>query len=72
MKKLIHEVNENSGSCYQIWAEIIHVENPLEHKQLIFSSVWTGAKNSKEHQRKCEFLLSPDALDNLKELLEQQ
>jgi len=72
MKKLIHEVKENSGSCYQLWAEIVHVENPQELRQLIFSSVWTGAKNPKEHQRKCEFLLDDRSLDNLRELLEQR
>lgn len=72
MKKLIHEVNESSGSCYQIWAEIIPVENPVGSKQLIFSSVWTGANNPKEHQRRCEFLLDDRSLHNLKELLEQQ
>lgn len=72
MKKLIHEVKETSGSAYQLYAELIPCVNPANAKQLVFSSVWTGANNPKEHQKKCEFMLSPDAVNNLKQLLESE
>ena len=70
MKKLITEIQEQSGSSYQLWAELTDNEIPADHKTLVFSSVWTGAKNPKEHQTKCKFMFSPESLANLKELLE--
>lgn len=70
MKKLIHEVKDTSGEVYQLYAELIDCVNPKDTKQLSFHSVWTGAKNPKSHQRKCEFLLGPEAIYNLKKLLE--
>jgi hypothetical protein len=70
MKKLITEIQEQSGSTYQLWAELINNEVPKGHKTLAFSSVWTGAKSPKEHQTKCKFMFSPESLANLKELLE--
>ena len=70
MKKLLQEVPESSGSAYQLYAELVKLSHPTGSKQLVFSSVWTGAKNPKEYQKKCEFMLGPDAINNLKELLE--
>lgn len=70
MKKLLHEVKESSGSAYQLYAELTPCQHPADAKQLVFSSVWTGSSNPKEHQKKCEFMLSPDAVINLKQLLE--
>ena len=72
MKKLLHEVVETSGSSYQLWAELTVCPNPAGYRQLVFSSVWTGAKNPEAPQRKGEMLLSPEALKNLQELLESQ
>ena len=69
MKKLIHEVKESSGSSYQLWAELTPCPNPKGYKQLQFTSVWTGAKNPEAPQRKGDMLLSPEAINNLKELL---
>lgn len=70
MKTLITEIQEESGSAYQLWAEITDNAVPPDHKTLVFSSVWTGAKNPKEHQTKCKFMFSPESLAKLKELLE--
>lgn len=71
MKKLLHEVlDKTSGETYQLYAELIDCPNPKETKQLSFHSVWTGAKNPKASQRKCEFLLGAEAINNLKQLLE--
>ena len=70
MKKLITEIKEHSGSAYQLYAELIDVASPEGHKQLSFSSVWTGAKDPKLEQNKARFMLSPASLKNLQELLE--
>lgn len=71
MKQLLHEVRDASGETYQLYAELIPCANPENTKQLSFHSVWTGAKNPKlSEQRKCEFLLGPEAIFNLKKLLE--
>lgn len=72
MKKLLHEVKDTSGEVYQLYAELIDCANPENTKQLSFHSVWTGAKNPKSEQRKCEFLLGPEAIFNLKKLLESK
>ncbi len=69
MKKLIQEVQEASGSSYQLWAEITACPNPVGYTQLKFTSVWTGAKNPELPQRKGDMLLSPEAMKNLQELL---
>lgn len=70
MKKLITEIQEESGASYQLWAELTNNEIPADHKTLVFSSIWTGAKDPKLPQTKCKFMLSPESLANLKELLE--
>lgn len=72
MKTLVHEVPEASGSTYQLWAELAPVANPSRHYQLTFSSVWTGAKDPEAPQIKGQFLLGADAINNLRQLLDQQ
>jgi len=69
MKKLLHEVTDKTGEVYQLFAELKECTIPENTKHLTFYSVYTGAKNSKSEQRKCEFMLGPDSLNNLKELL---
>ena len=69
MKTLILETPELSGSAYQLYAEVINCGAPTNMKQLVFSSVWTGAKHPKEHQTKCNFMLDDAAVAKLKELL---
>lgn len=72
MKQLLHEVKDTSGEVYQLYAELIECAKPENTKQLSFYSVWGGAKNPKSEQRKCEFLLGPEAIFNLKKLLESK
>lgn len=69
MKVLIQEVEEVSGSAYQLYAELKDCPSPEGFKQLTFSSVWTGAKHPKEHQIKESFILSPFAVQQLKDML---
>lgn len=70
MKKIITEVKDVSGNDYQLHAELIDCDSPDGFKMLSFSSVWTGAKDPKLEQNKFRMILSPESLDNLKELLE--
>ena len=69
MKKLITKVEESSGAEYQLWAELTDVAIPAGHKTLVFSSVWTGAKNPKLSQTKCKFMFDAEGIANLKDLL---
>lgn len=69
MKKLITEVKDVSGDDYQLHAELTDIASPMGHKMLSFSSVWTGAKDPKLEQNKFRMILSPESLNNLKELL---
>jgi hypothetical protein len=70
MKKLIHQVDERSGSTYQLWAEITDCARPEGYKSLRFYSTYTGAKDPEIPWQKGEFFLSPDSLQNLKDLLD--
>lgn len=69
MKKLITEVKDVSGDDYHLNAELIDIESPAGYKMLSFSSVWTGAKDPKLEQNKFRMVLSPESLNNLKDLL---
>lgn len=69
---LIHEVSETSGSTYQLFAELNPVDSPKGYRMLTFYSVWTGAKDPEAPQIKGQFMLGPDAVANLKELLGTQ
>ena len=71
MKKLLHEIHEHSGSVYQLYAELADCANPAGYKTLTFSSIWTGAKRPELEQKKGSQFLSPEALKNLKSLLEE-
>ena len=70
MRKLITEVKDVSGDDYQLYAELTDCASPKGHKMLSFSSVWTGAKDPKLEQNKFRMILSPDSLNNLKEIFE--
>ena len=69
-KKLIQEVKEERGDTYQLFAEFNKCYHPDEYRTLVFSSLWTGAKNPELAQVKGKVLLSPEGLQNLKDLLE--
>ena len=66
MKKLIHEVEETSGSTYQLWAELTDCQLPIGYKTLKFFSTWTGAKDKSIPYNKGQFFLPPDSIKNLK------
>lgn len=70
MKKLIHQVHEQSGKDYQLWAELTECARPEGFKALKFYSVYTGAKNPEVPWVKGQFFLDQEALHNLKNLLE--
>ena len=72
MRKLITEVADVSGDGYQLYADITDCAIPNGYKMLSFSSAWSGAKDPKLEQNKFRMILSPESLDNLKELLESQ
>ena len=69
MKKLITEVKDVSGNDYHLYAELEDIAIPDGYKVLSFSSLWTGAKDPKLEQNKFKMMLSPESLNNLKELL---
>lgn len=72
MRTLLHEVKDISGEVYQLYAQLVDSPHPENTKKLSFYTVWTDVKNPKTEQRKCEFLLSNEAMDNLKKLLESK
>jgi len=72
MKKLIHEVEEQSGNNYQLWAELTECSRPEGYKALKFFSMYTGASNPEVPWNKGQFFLPPEALKNLKDLLEEK
>lgn len=70
MRKLITEVKDVSGNDYQLFAELTDCASPAGYKMLSFSSAWTGAKDPKLEQNKFRMILSPESLNNLKNLIE--
>ena len=69
MKKLIQEVKEERGDTYQLFAELSKCYHPSDYHTLVFTSLWTGAKDPDLEREKSKLLLSPEGLANLKELL---
>lgn len=69
MEKLIQATSHDKDR-YELYASI---GAPLTGglRELTFSSVWTGAKNPKEHERKFQTFLSEDSIQRLRELLAQ-
>jgi hypothetical protein len=71
MKTLLQQTNEESGAVYETYAEIKSSDYPTNLLHLEFSSVWSGSKNPKEHQKRFEFLLTKDAAKTLINLLNE-
>lgn len=65
MKKLI---SENDG--FMTWAYLTDAGHPRGYKHLKITTQWTNAKNPEDEQKKFDLLLSPAALNNLKDLLQ--
>jgi len=72
MKTLLNEVYDKSGEVYQLYAELGSCDFPENAKNLTFYTVWSGSKNPKSEQIKYSFLLGPEAIFNLKKLLESK
>lgn len=72
MKKIIHEVQEQSGKNYQLWAEFTDCALPKGYKILKFYSMYSGAKNAEIPWNKGQFFLPPEAVQSLKDLLNSQ
>lgn len=70
MKKLLHEVKESSGEVYRLYGELEDCYHPEGYKTLVLSTAWTGAKNPKLERTNTKVMLSPESLQNLKDLLE--
>lgn len=69
MKKLIQQVEEESGAVYQLYGDLERCYHPNDYHTLVFTSRWTGAKNPELEQVKGKLLLSPEGLANLRDLL---
>jgi hypothetical protein len=74
MKKLLHEVKDLTGETYQLYAELVDsvLVPGVNFKQLSFYGIWLGNTNPKSQPSSTTFLLSEEALDNLKQLLESK
>ncbi len=72
MKLLLQEVQENDGSSYELYAELVACQNPAGFNQLIFSSITTNTNLSKEYQDKESLFLSSTAVQQLRDLLNEQ
>lgn len=72
MKKMIHEVQEQSGNNYQLWAELTDCAVPTGYKTLKFYSMYSGAQDPTIPWNKGQFFLPPDAVQNLRDLLDEK
>jgi hypothetical protein len=70
MKKLIHVVPADDGSKYELFAEFSSVLRPEEFKQLVFTGVSTNSTGEESTISKGKFFLPPEAVQNLKSLIE--
>ncbi len=68
-RTLIHSITEGHDNQYRLWAEIRPCQHPGDHMELRFCSEWTGAKDPTALQTRARFMLSPAALDNLRQLI---
>jgi hypothetical protein len=70
MKRLIHSVPADDGSKYELFAEFSSVLRPQEFKQLVFTGVSTNSSGEETVDVKGQFFLPPEAVQNLKSLIE--
>ena len=66
MKTLINEVDG-----YRLYADITSVNEPAGYKFLKITSQWDNAKLPDEEQKKFEMLMSPAALAEFKNFIEE-
>lgn len=70
MKYVLSETLDKSGAVYQVVMEVKEFTSPKSYKQIEFSSVWTGAKNPKEPQRKYSVILDKEGVKSLKKIVD--
>lgn len=70
MKQLIHSVPSPDGSKYELFAEYADQIRPEGYKVLWFTAVNTNTKGEEDSFTKGMFFLPPEAVNNLKLLLE--
>jgi hypothetical protein len=63
MKKLI---SNNAG--YKTYVEISSILRPADHKYLKITTTYDYAKDPTDHRTKFEMLLTPEVIDQLKEI----
>lgn len=68
-KHLITQTQDERGSAYEIWAEILSCSRPQNTRCLRFSSRWTGARDPLAFQNFAELYLDDQATKNLMQLL---
>jgi hypothetical protein len=71
LKTLITRIQDDRGTYYETWAELLTCVNPHGTSCLRFSSIWTGAKKTQEPQIKAEFFLDAQGRAELRDLLDR-
>ena len=69
---LIQETQDRGGTHYRLWADIVPCNHPQDLYNLLFYSTWSNAKQPEVPQIKAQFILDRDAVNNLRELLENK
>ena len=70
MKKIkLNHMVEQSGSEYELWAELTPCATPKDYTMLRVYSLYSGAKDPSQPWERAKLLLSPESLGNLKSLL---
>lgn len=70
MKKIkLNHIVEQSGSEYELWAELVPCTTPTDYSMLRVYSLYSGAKDPTIQWERAKLLLSPESLSNLKSLL---
>lgn len=71
MKYVLKETLDKSGAVYQTVIEVKKFTDPNNLRQIEFSSIWTGAKNPKEPQRKYSLILDQEGVKSLRKILDE-
>jgi hypothetical protein len=71
-KHLITQTQDERGSAYEIWGEILPCSRPQGLRCLRISSRWTGARDPMAFQNRAELYLDAQGTQNLVHLLTAQ
>lgn len=69
MKTLLTHIDEQSGSQYELWAELTPCPNPEGYTSLRIFSTYSGAKDPSIPWERASLFLSQESFNKLKELL---